>query len=152
MTIHITIPGVPVGKGRPRATRAGHLYTPQRTRDYENLIRLAAARQMNGVAPYEGAMAVRIVAVLPVPQSWSGKRQREALSGHISPTGRPDIDNYLKAALDGMNQIVFRDDSQVVSMSAAKAYGTAPRLEIHVNPFESEAKVTSDAEALHVPA
>lgn len=132
MHLVINIPGIPVGKGRPRATRSGHFYTPQRTRDYENLIRLEAARAMDGAAPYEGPLAVHVSAVLPIPASWSRKRQGDALAGAVQPTGRPDIDNYLKAALDGMNQVVFRDDSQVVSMSSCKKYGEVPKLQVHV--------------------
>ena len=33
-----TIEGQPQGKGRPRFTKSGHAFTPQATKDYENLI------------------------------------------------------------------------------------------------------------------
>ena len=38
------------------------------------------------------------------PQSWSKKKQKMALSGEVKPTTSPDIDNYLKSVLDGMQR------------------------------------------------
>lgn len=38
MTITVTIPGEPVGKGRPKFTKAGTAYTPPKTRAYENKV------------------------------------------------------------------------------------------------------------------
>ncbi len=38
MKVEFTVPGVPVGKGRPRFMKNGHTYTPQKTRDYENKV------------------------------------------------------------------------------------------------------------------
>ena len=38
------------------------------------------------------------------------------------PSVRPDIDNYAKAILDAMNEICFKDDGQVVSLSLEKKY------------------------------
>ena len=36
----LTIPGEPVGKGRPRFTKNGHSFTPEKTVNYENLVKL----------------------------------------------------------------------------------------------------------------
>ena len=38
MKIEFTVPGIPVGKGRPRFMKNGHTYTPQKTRDYEDKV------------------------------------------------------------------------------------------------------------------
>ena len=38
MKVEFTVPGIPVGKGRPRFMKNGHTYTPQRTRDYEDKV------------------------------------------------------------------------------------------------------------------
>ena len=37
-------------------------------------------------------------------------------------TQRPDIDNYMKAVLDGMQGVVFEDDSQVFEIFATKTW------------------------------
>lgn len=135
--ISISVSGVPVPKGRPRMTRGGIAYTPAHTRKYEDVVKLAAGQAMDGKIPLDCPLRVRVIAFLPVPQSWSGKRQREALAGIILPVSRPDCDNYGKLALDACNGIVFRDDSLVVELSIAKRYAEKPRLEIQVVPVNS---------------
>jgi Holliday junction resolvase RusA-like endonuclease len=135
LPIFFTVPGVPVAKGRPRLTTIGgkaRAFTPAKTVLYEQLVALAAQRAIGGAGPLEGALSVTVTAFLPVPASWSRKKRDAALAGDIRPTSRPDTDNYLKAALDGMNGIVYRDDAQVVRVVAAKFYGTAPELGIWV--------------------
>ena len=57
--VSFTVPGEPIGKGRPRATtRAGHaaLYTPKKTANYESLIAHAAHQKVasSGSSPCNG--------------------------------------------------------------------------------------------------
>ena len=121
------IPGEPVAKGRPRASSIGgkpRLYTPTKTQTYENLVRMACVNIVS--RPVSGACRVEITAVLPVPMSWSKKRAAAAISGDERPTKRPDLDNFVKSILDGMNGVAFADDSQVVEIAASKRYGDKP--------------------------
>ena len=138
----ITVVGEPVAKGRPRVAIAGgkpRAYTPAATRKYEAHVRMAAQQAMGDRPPMNGAVAVSVIAWLPIPASWSGKRQRMAERGEIVPTKRPDCDNYLKAALDGCTGIVFGDDCQVIDARIAKSYSRLPRLEIRVAPYRAVA-------------
>lgn len=133
--IVFTVPGQPVAKGRPRACiRGGRVatYTPDTTARYENLVRLAAQEAMRGAAPVVGAVALEVKAFLPVPASWSKRKQAEAIAGTVRPSGRPDADNLLKSVADGMNGVVFADDAQVTSCLVQKRYDTAPRVEVRV--------------------
>lgn len=107
------------------------MHTPKKTANYENLVRLCCANAVS--RPFHGALAVDIVVVLPVPQSWPKKRRSEALIGSVHPTKRPDADNYLKAALDGMNGIAFADDAQVVRANIVKRYGEDARMMVRVS-------------------
>lgn len=134
--ITFTIPGLPIGKGRARVTRTGHAYTPAATRSYETAIRFAAAEAMRGAAPIEGPVAVELLAQLPIPPSWSKRKQAAALTGELRPTGRPDLDNVLKAALDGVNAIVVRDDAQAVEFRCRKVYAATPCLIVTIKPLE----------------
>ena len=50
-----------------------------------------------------------------------------------------DIDNYLKGVLDVLNEWVWHDDVQIVSIKAKKLYSDNPRIEVewrehHVEP------------------
>lgn len=133
MKISFFIPGEPVAQGRPRmSTINGHprMYDAPKSANYKAVVAMMAAKEMYGMAPMDKPVAVTITVHKQVPQSWSKKRQKEALSGGIRPTGRPDIDNYIKAVFDGLNQIVFKDDSQVTHVTARKMYSTTPGMSV----------------------
>lgn len=129
------VPGKPVAKGRPRFARRGNFvtaYTDAKTANYETLVRWFALQAMRGRAKLVGPLRAEINIFLPVPQSWPEKKKAAALSGALGHTSRPDLDNYLKAAIDGVNGVVFGDDAQVCEIVAQKRYGGAPCMRIEV--------------------
>ena len=119
--IQFFVPGKPVGKGRPRFTRNGHTYTPGKTRAYEAAGAWECRKAMKGKLPSELPQNVSVEVMVKPPKSWTKTKTKNALGGLIIP-GRPDIDNYLKAVLDGCNGVAFLDDSQVVAVYATKRY------------------------------
>lgn len=129
----------PVGKGRPRFTRDGHAYTPERTRKFEAAVRAHAyefMRRMNAQRIPEGVpIDVRVVALFPIPKSWTKKKKADATK--LIP--RIDVDNILKAVLDAMNGVVFEDDRQIVKAVAEKRYSDVPGVVVYVQtPEEGE--------------
>lgn len=123
------VPGVPVGKGRPRFVKAtGRAYTPEKTASYESLIAYAASQAMRGAVPIDGPVGVKVSAVFPVAASWSQKK-KDAAHWH---TSKPDGDNIAKAVGDALNGIVWKDDSQVARMAISKVYGDRPGLHVFV--------------------
>ena len=66
----------------------------------------------------------------------SKKWKAAALAGAIRPTSKPDIDNVIKSSFDGLNMVVWVDDSQVVELKTAKWYSDAPRLEMWVREVQ----------------
>lgn len=131
--ITLTVPGSPVAKGRPKITTKGKFaraYTPAKTRRYEDLIKIAAADVMQDRAPIEGPVLLSVTAYVAAPKSLSKRARAEAMDGVRKPVTRPDTDNYAKAALDGCNGILFRDDSQVTDLIVRKRYSERPRLVI----------------------
>ena len=133
LLVTFMVPGIPVAKGRARATARGgvaRMYTPAKTRAYEDLIRCSAARAMGERRPVEGPVVVTVTAFLGMPKSMSKAKRSMALDGLIKPVTRPDADNYAKAALDGCNAILFKDDSQIADLIVRKRYSETPRLVI----------------------
>jgi Holliday junction resolvase RusA-like endonuclease len=133
--IRFTIPGPPVGKGRPRVSgRAGfaRLYTPEKTASYESRVAMAGHIAMQDCAVLEGALAVTLDIAVQIPASWSKKRQAAALAGTVLPTTKPDIDNVEKAIFDGLNGVVWKDDVQVVQVSKRKRYGDQPGVAVTI--------------------
>jgi Holliday junction resolvase RusA-like endonuclease len=132
--IAFTVPGEPVAKGRPRFVRAtGRTFTPARTANYEGIVGGCAAQAMGARSPFEGPLRVTIRATFLVPQSWSQKRKNAA----VWKTSKPDVENVTKACLDAMNAIVYRDDSQVVELTAQKKYGPVAGLTVSVEPLSA---------------
>lgn len=129
----VRLPGQPHGKGRPRFnTKTGAVYTDAETATYERALAMVAKGAMIGRKPFDGPVSVSIIAHLGVPFSWPKKKRAQAIGGEIKPTTGCDTDNYCKAALDGINGIVFNDDRQVVELLALKAYSSDPALIITV--------------------
>lgn len=122
-TITFEVHGAPIGKGRPRFSRQGHAYTPQKTRDYERHIAMAALTAMCDADALvtDAAVVMEVTANMPIPMSWSKKRQTAAEMGAERPK-RPDIDNIAKAVLDACNGVVYGDDAQVHTLTAKKRY------------------------------
>ena len=128
----IVVEGEVVPKGRARITRSGIAYTPKKTRDYENKLAFFAQQAMKDTPLFEGPLVVHVEVTIPIPESWSKKKREKALAGEIRPISRPDLDNYIKI-LDGINGIVWRDDSQIVELTARKIYGEKPGLMVIID-------------------
>jgi Holliday junction resolvase RusA-like endonuclease len=138
-----TIPGVPVGKGRPRFSRqAGKVrtHTPEKTANYESLVKLAASQAMVGQALLKRPVCLFLTMHMPIPASWSKRRQELAVRGLIGATVKPDLDNVCKSIADAMNGIVYLDDKLIVSATIVKQYGTVPHVAVRVQEYaEKEA-------------
>ena len=146
--ITIMIPGEPVAKGRGRAVRTGagiRVVTPAKTRAWETHAGLCARGAMAGLEPLSGPLWCSITAYVGIPSSWPDWKRDAALEDEILPTGKPDLDNLAKAALDACNGIVWRDDAQIAEASASKAYSQDPRVHIEVGAMSN---VGSDVRSL----
>ena len=139
MQLKFSVPGTPCGKGRPRFF-GGHAVTPAKTRNYEALVKYEASHALDTMVvkpDYSQPCRVGIKAFFGVPKSYT-KKQRALISEYGSSRvrpGKPDIDNIIKAILDGMNAIIYRDDVQVTELRASKLWacdGEQPRVEVCV--------------------
>nr|DAX50999.1 MAG TPA: Endodeoxyribonuclease RusA [Caudoviricetes sp.] len=126
--IEFTINGECVPKARPRFSKFGHVYTTPKTRAYENIVKNTAID--NRVPCVTTALRVEIVIYKSIPKSFSKKKRELANEGKIYPVVKPDIDNYVKAVLDGLNGVLFVDDKQIVDFRAIKRYSDSPRVEV----------------------
>ena len=137
--IAFVVPGVPVGKGRPRATKTRdgvRMYTPGKTVSYEAVVAYAGRQAMAGRNPEQGALAVSLYILVPIPSSWSLAKQKRAAFGLIMPTTKPDIDNIEKAVFDALNGVCWRDDVQVTDVMKFKRYGYQPGVHVTIKTLE----------------
>lgn len=125
MNICFSVPGKPQGKGRPRFTRSGPTYTPDRTAEYEERVKLAYKQA--GAGKLSGFVSADICAVFAVPKSYTKARRAAALSVSFAPK-KPDCDNIAKIILDALNGLAYDDDAQVVKLRVEKRYGETERV------------------------
>lgn len=98
----LTVEGEPASKARPRFTKTGRAYTPEKSRDAEKRIEA----QFRMAAPHHKLDANTAYGVMGV--FFCGTRQRR------------DVDNMMKLVLDGLNGVAWPDDSQVTEISGRK--------------------------------
>lgn len=126
----LTVYTEPVAKGRPRVVN-GHTYTPQKTADYENLIKqcwiIAHGRNIT-TNPIE----LLVDFYVRIPQSMKKADKEMAVACELRPSKKPDIDNLVKAVTDALNELAYWDDAQIVTLKAEKYYATQPRVEIRI--------------------
>lgn len=129
----LILDGEPIGKGRPRFSRAtGHAYTPEKTARFEERLAWAAQDTMKRRPLFDGPLRMLINAYFSIPVSKAAKWRLAALEQKILPTKKPDIDNIIKGVADSLNKVVYVDDTQIVSLAAGKFYSDRPRIEIFI--------------------
>lgn len=105
-------------------------YTPKKTVDYELQVKAAAQAAMGPTDVLETPVGVYLYIRLPIPQSHSKKRKEACLNGQEKPIKKPDIDNLAKSILDGMNKVIWQDDSQIVSLHVTKVYSSGSGVDV----------------------
>lgn len=139
-TILFEIMGEPVAQGRPRAgktfTGKTVLYDPSKSRDFKQYVKLVAAQN----APKElitGPIQLFVDVFRATPKRYqTGPKQALIEGGKLRPISKPDVDNYVKGIKDGLNKVIWQDDSQVVEMTVRKFYSLSPRVVVCIKYHE----------------
>ena len=134
MTLTFDVPGIPVAQGRGRAVRIGpgvRVIDPEKSRDWKRTVHFTVAQHTVHIAtqlPLQDALEVVLDFRMMRPKSLPKRVEYH--------TKRPDIDNCTKAILDALNGLLYRDDSQIVKLTATKRYADRPGVEIRVQTLE----------------
>ena len=105
-----------VPKQRPVVTKNHGTFTPEETRLFEYAIRMVAIAQTVGqrkdrLLPFEGPISVLLTCYF--------KRPKKA---RFSYPPKIDLDNCVKSILDGLQGVVFKNDSQITAIQAYKQW------------------------------
>lgn len=116
-SINFDVDGKIKGKARPKFGK-GFAYTPRETVNYENWIRLCYNEVAQGQEMFEGALRVIITCWFDIPKSYTKKKIAE----NPYPTKNPDADNVAKIICDALNNIAYKDDSQITYLAVMKKW------------------------------
>lgn len=136
-TIEFVIKGNAVAKGRPRSTKRGVMYTPEKTRAYEDYVR-AVSSQYAPKDLLKGALEMDLHFFFQRPKSLP-----KSVEHNIK---KIDVDNIAKAIMDSLeprkhakksrNPIegaIYENDAQIVSLWVTKEYSLSPRVEVKIS-------------------
>lgn len=133
--IRFTVIGLPQGKGRPRFTKTGRTYTPDKTVAFERSVRQAWKLSTCPAKTLAGALKAEIDAYFAVPKSTS--RKKAAMMYGKPQVFKPDADNIGKAVLDALNGYAYHDDSCVACLVVRKRYTDGvPRTEVRIRGID----------------
>jgi Holliday junction resolvase RusA-like endonuclease len=114
------------------------VYDPARSAVDKQVVQAHATDAMGGEPPIEGPVEVRIWATWLCPKSHYRVRTP---TPEKYRTGRPDIDNVLKAICDGLNCVAWLDDAQVVDtriIATTAAQGEPASTIIQITEIDKE--------------
>lgn len=141
LLMEIVIYGEPIPQGRPRFTKTGHTYDPERSRTYKQLVRFWVTQYLKkipGWKPFENPLCVDLTFYMGIPSSWTKQKRIGASVGQIRPIARNgDIDNLCKGVLDSCNGLLWVDDCIITDLSARKRYtGELARVVIKITEVQ----------------
>lgn len=111
-------------------TKTGRAYTPEKTRMYEDYIKLLYGCEIKHY--FEGNVKLVVNAYYSIAKSDSKKVKEKKLNNILRPSKKPDIDNVYKIIADSLNDIAYKDDTQIIEGSFAKYYSDRPRVEVTI--------------------
>ena len=143
--IHFKIEGKPVPQGRPRAVRMGagvRMYDPPKSKAYKQMVsaRVRSYMKINGIQTITEPLAIHLNFYFTPPKSYSKKRIRAIEAKEELFTKKPDLDNLAKSILDSCNNLLFKDDSQIVGLTIGKHYGHEDYVDVKVQIIETGKK------------
>lgn len=127
-TLTLRVHGTPAPQGSKRHVGNGVMVeSSKRVKPWRQDVKYAALEAMSkDASPLTGPVSVVVTFYLPRPKGHyrTGRNAyllRDSAPAH--PAVKPDVDKLLRSTLDALGEAgVWRDDSQVVALVAAKEY------------------------------
>lgn len=130
--IQFTVPGLPQPQGSARAfvVKGKAVVTGDnpKVRSWRADVKTIAMDHWQG-EPASGPVMVTVQFTLPRPQSHYGTGKNAGVLKATAPERhpkKPDLDKLVRAVLDALTGVCWRDDAQVCYVGASKYYGDRP--------------------------
>ena len=129
--VEFYVPGKPQAQGSKVKGRYGNLREDNKELGpWRERVALAGHAAMNGLDMIEGPVSMTLLFTMYRPASTPKTRTPPAVK-------KPDLDKCMRAIFDALTGICFRDDSQVVTVTASKriaGVGETPGVRVVVRP------------------
>lgn len=120
-------------------------YDRQESRSFKQLVAYSALPFLPKEL-LDGPLVVTLDICRSIPKSFNTKKTQLAVIGMLRPTSKPDCSNYLKGVEDALNKVVWRDDSQIVTLTVRKWYSNRPRTIVKIEKLEETEKQSPPAD------
>ena len=138
--IAFSLPGVPKGKDRPRASarvayqggRPIAVVSVHSDRDMvaaEKAILREFRLRFPRHEPWTGPVMLRFTAVFPTTSEFTKAQREAAARGELFHSAKPDKDNVEKLLVDALNGWAWVDDAQIQG-GGVKRYGSPARIDV----------------------
>ena len=136
-SINFTVEGEPTPWKRPRFNgKSKHVFEDAKVKEYKKKVLIAFMESGGGYFGVGTPLEVEINFYLQVPRSYSKKKVLNLITKE-RPTKRPDNDNLYKGITDGLNEISYLDDAQIVDTHIHKFWSDRPRAEITIREVKT---------------
>lgn len=119
--IQFRVDGKPVPQGSMSAVN-GHIFHSQGSALATWRASIAIAGRHAGARPSAQPISMTMVFIFQKPKTVS----------RSEPTVPPDLDKLIRAVLDSLTAVAYKDDAQVTEIRAIKIYGERPGVEIQI--------------------
>ncbi len=151
-SLSFTVFGKPEPKGSARgfvAMKAGKARAIVTTdnknlKSWESCVRFAAQSVAGELQLFEGAIALHVDFYLQRPKSIKPAKRPYM-------TTRPDLSKLIRGLEDALNEVIWKDDAQIVAITAGKLYaapGEASRAFVTITDVSPQVEAPRTAELL----
>ncbi|KNZ40389.1 RusA family crossover junction endodeoxyribonuclease [Acetobacterium bakii] len=135
-SIHFTISGETMLKGRPSFLNRASYNKSEFSLDYENHIKDICIETCHDRRPdFQGHIAVDITAFYPRSNTQSKKRH-----GFFRKTGKsikkPDLDAIAVMTMEALKNVAWQEEKQVVCLIMRKKYAEVPCIAVGIHYIE----------------
>lgn len=136
--IEFKVEGRPVPQPRPRvyrtATGKSKAVNSRQSINYKRIVKYAALSEMNKqrLTMTDRPLAMRLMFVFSPPKTYTKKKLEAVKSGELRYTKLPDADNLAKSVMDALNNVIYKDDSQIVELTVNKEYGNTDHVAVKI--------------------
>lgn len=104
--------GEVIAKERARKGKSGGMFTPPATRAFEKSVREWGAQHFTPVS-----YPIKVDLII-----WEEGTLEQVRTGALTYNMKQDLDNKVKAVMDGLNKVAYKDDRQIAQITATRKF------------------------------